>query len=105
MPIQPIDHLMMVPRNQEASQVRQQEVARPPQEQSFFSAQVERQAEQQMQRTVRADGTEYKEERYDAREKGKGKYEQRQGKKKKQEEDKSAGKRPGEGGGVLDIKI
>ena len=71
MPIQTIDHYLVAPRSQEASQVRQQDTARVPQEQGFLQVQSDRQGKQQAERTSQLKETENKEERYDAKEKAK----------------------------------
>ena len=104
MPIQTIDHYLVAPRSQEASQVRQQDTARVPQEQGFLQVQSDRQGKQQAERTSQLKETENKEERYDAKEKGKNSYggQKRQRKKQNDEEPK---KHTREGGSLFDIKI
>ena len=52
MPIQTIDHYLVAPRSQEASQVRQQDTARVPQEQGFLQVQSDRQGKQQDRKSV-----------------------------------------------------
>ena len=104
MPIQTIDHYLVAPRSQEASQVRQQDTARVPQEQGFLQVQSDRQGKQQAERTSQLKETENKEERYDAKEKGKNSYEGQKRQRKKQN-DEEPKKHTREGGSLLDIKI
>lgn len=104
MPIQTIDHYLVAPRSQEASQVRQQDTARVPQEQGFLQVQSDRQGKQQAERTSQLKETENKEERYDAREKGKNSYEGQKRQRKKQN-DEEPKKHTREGGSLFDIKI
>lgn len=104
MPIQTIDHYLVAPRSQEASQVRQQDTARGLQEQSVLQVQSDREGRQQAERTRQLGETENKEERYDAKEKGKNSYEGRQQKRRRKDEEKSE-KHVGEGGSRFDIKI
>ncbi len=104
MPIQTIDHYLVAPRSQEASQVRQQDTARVPQEQGFLQVQSDRQGKQQAERTSQLKGTENKEERYDAKEKGKNSYEGQKRQRKKQN-DEEPKKHTREGGSLFDIKI
>ena len=87
MPIQTIDHYLVAPRSQEASQVRQQDTARVPQEQGFLQVQSDRQGKQQAERTSQLKETENKEERYDAKEKGKNSYEGQKRQRKKQNDE------------------
>ncbi|MCI8627540.1 MAG: hypothetical protein HFI40_14955 [Lachnospiraceae bacterium] len=104
MPIQTIDHYLVAPRSQEASQVRQQDTARVPQEQGFLQVQSDRQGKQQAERTSQLKETENKEERYDAKEKGKNSYEGQKRQRKKQN-DEEPKKHTREGGSLFDIKI
>ena len=104
MPIQTIDHYLVAPRSQEASQVRQQDTARVPQEQGFLQVQSARQGKQQAERTSQLKETENKEERYDAKEKGKNSYEGQKRQRKKQN-DEEPKKHTREGGSLFDIKI
>ena len=104
MPIQTIDHYLVAPRSQEASQVRQQDTARVPQEQGFLQVQSDRQGKQQAERTSQLKETENKEERYDAKEKGKNGYEGQKRQRKKQN-DEEPKKHTREGGSLFDIKI
>ena len=105
MPIQTIDHYLIAPRSQEASQVKQQDTAKVPQEQGFLQVRAEHQEKQNAERTGQMKEAENKEERYDAREKGKGTYEHRGQKKKEKEKEKELRQSIGEGGSFLDIKI
>ena len=104
MPIQTIDHYLVAPRSQEASQVRQQDTARVPQEQGFLQVQSDRPGKQQAERTSQLKETENKEERYDAKEKGKNSYEGQKRQRKKQN-DEEPKKHTREGGSLFDIKI
>ena len=104
MPIQTIDHYLVAPRSQEASQVRQQDTARVPQEQGFLQVQSDRQGKQQAERTSQLKETENKEERYNAKEKGKNSYEGQKRQRKKQN-DEEPKKHTREGGSLFDIKI
>ena len=104
MPIQTIDHYLVAPRSQEASQVRQQDTARVPQEQGFLQVQSDRQGKQQAERTSQLKETGNKEERYDAKEKGKNSYEGQKRQRKKQN-DEEPKKHTREGGSLFDIKI
>ena len=104
MTIQTIDHYLVAPRSQEASQVRQQDTARVPQEQGFLQVQSDRQGKQQAERTSQLKETENKEERYDAKEKGKNSYEGQKRQRKKQN-DEEPKKHTREGGSLFDIKI
>ena len=104
MPIQMIDHYLVAPRSQEASQVRQQDMAKVPQEQGFLQVQSDRQLRQQAERTGQLSETENKEERYDAREKGKNSYEKQRQKRRKKDE-KEPKDHAGQGNGRFDIKI
>jgi len=105
MPIQTIDHYLVAPRSQEASQVKQQDAAKVPFEQGFLQSQAVRQERRQAERTNQTGESENKEERFDAREKGKGFYEQQKQKRKKEEAEKELRRNSGIGGSFLDIKI
>lgn len=106
MPIQTIDHYLVAPRSQEASQVKQQDTAKIPQEQGNLLIQAGKQEERQATRTTKTTESENYQERYDAKEKGKGSYERQEGKRREQEEkDRKLQQSAGLGGSMFDIKI
>lgn len=104
--ITPIEMYTMVPKTQEASHVKQGEQARMNAQQEGAVQSINRQAEQNTQRTVGTNKPENGEFRYDAKEKGGSSYAGEQGnKKKKEEQENKAPTNMSERAGGIDIRI
>lgn len=108
MSITPIEMYTMVPKSQEASNVRSGELARNASQQTGAMQNFEQQLADNTHRTVKMSETEYADYRYDAKEKGNGNYSSDDRKKdnKNKDSDKKAGPenkslRPG----GIDIRI
>lgn len=85
MPITRLDMISMAPKAQEAGAYKNQEVRHPSNQQQNIVGTVQQQARQQETQTVRSNKTENEEQKYDAKERGKGAYGGSSGKKKEQE--------------------
>ncbi len=85
MPITRLDMVSMAPKTQEAGTYKQQEMQHPANQQQTIAGMVQQQARQNETQTVRSNKTENEEQKYDARERGKGAYGGSAGKKKEQE--------------------
>lgn len=85
MPITRLDMISMAPKTQEAGAYKNQEVRHPNTQQHNIAGAVQQQARQQETQTVRSNKTENEEQKYDAKERGKGAYEGSSGQKKEQE--------------------
>lgn len=88
MPITRLDMVSMAPKTQEAGTYKQQEMQHPTNQQQTIAGTVQQQARQNETQTVRSNKTENEEQKYDARERGKGAYGGSAGKKKEQEKKK-----------------
>ncbi len=86
MPITRLDMISMAPKTQEAGAYKNQEVRHPSNQQQNIVGTVQQQARQQETQTVRSNKTENEEQKYDAKERGKGAYGGSSGNKKEQEE-------------------
>lgn len=90
MPITRLDMISMAPKTQEAGTYKQQEVQHPSTQQHNIAGTVQQQARQKETQTVRSNKTENEEQKYDAKERGKGAYggssRQRKEQEKKEEE-------------------
>ena len=85
MQITRLDMVSMAPKTQEAGTYKQQEIQHPTTQQHNIAGTVQQQARQQETQTVRSGKTENEEQKYDAKERGKGAYEGSSDKKKEQE--------------------
>lgn len=74
MPITRLDMISMAPKTQEAGVYKQQEVQHPANQQQAIAGTVQQQARQNETQTVRSNKTENEEQKYDAKERGKGTY-------------------------------
>lgn len=90
MPITRLDMISMAPKTQEAGAYKQQEVQHSNTQQHNIVGTVQQQARRQETQTVRSNKTENEEQKYDAKERGKGAYggfaRQRKEQEKKEEE-------------------
>lgn len=90
MPITRLDMISMAPKTQEAGAYKQQEVQHPMTQQHNIAGTVQQQARMNETQTVRSNKTENEEQKYDAKERGKGAYggssEKRKEQEKKEEE-------------------
>ncbi len=80
--ITPIEMYTMVPKSQEASHVRTQEMAKDAAKMAEITQSIEHQANENTQRTVKMSEATNPEYRYDAKEKGNGEYSSDGGRKK-----------------------
>lgn len=85
MPITRLDMISMAPKTQEAGAYKQQEVQHPNTQQHNIAGTVQQQARQHETQTVRSNKTENEEQKYDAKDGGRGAYGGSSGKKKEQE--------------------
>ena len=85
MPITRLDMISMAPKTQEAGAYKNQEVQHPNTQQHNITGTVQQQARQNETQTVRSNKTENEEQKYDAKDGGKGAYGGSSGKKKEQE--------------------
>ncbi|MBQ8798233.1 MAG: hypothetical protein IJZ55_01555 [Lachnospiraceae bacterium] len=104
MPITRLDMISMAPKTQEAGAYKQQEVQHPTTQQHNIAGTVQQQARMQETQTVRSNKTENEEQKYDAKERGKGAYGGSSGKKKEQEK-KEKEQRMKMRGSTFDITI
>ncbi len=88
MPITRLDMISMAPKTQEAGTYKQQEVQHPANQQQNIVGTVQQQVRQNETQTVRSNKTENEEQKYDAKERGKGAYGGFAGQKKNQEQEK-----------------
>lgn len=86
MPITRLDMISMAPKTQEAGAYKNQEIRHPGNQQHNIVGTVQQQARQQETQTVRSNKTENEEQKYDAKERGKGAYGGSSGNKKEQEQ-------------------
>lgn len=85
MPLTRLDMISMAPKTQEAGTYKQQEVQHPTNQQHNIAGTVQQQARLQETRTVRSNRTENEEQKYDAKERGRGAYQGSQRERKEQE--------------------
>lgn len=104
MPITRLDMISMAPKTQEAGAYKQQEVQRPATQQHNIAGTVQQQARQQETQTVRSNKTENEEQKYDAKERGKGAY-GGSSEKKKEQEKKEEEQRMRMRGSTFDITV
>lgn len=102
--IRPIEFNGMVQRTQDVSTMKQNEDNRPIQEQGHIQQTVQKQAEHTTREVAKKDNADRNQEKFDAKEKGKGEYSRpnNQRKKTKQTGDRFVEKK---GSGGFDIKI
>lgn len=105
MPITRLDMISMAPKTQEAGAYKQQEVQHPANQQQQIAGTVQQQARTQETRTVRSNKTENEEQKYDAKERGKGAYGGSSGQRKKEEEKKEEERRMRMRGSTFDITV
>lgn len=105
MPITRLDMISMAPKTQEAGTYKQQEVQHPANQQQQIAGTVQQQARTQETRTVRSNKTENEEQKYDAKERGKGAYGGSSGQRKKEEEKKEEERRMRMRGSTFDITV
>ena len=89
--MKPVELTGIVNRTPDYAQLRQNEEQRPVMEQTMFQTQFDKQVERNSDTVVKKHDSEWKNEKFDAKEKGKNKYFGSSGKKKenKEEDDKS----------------
>ena len=85
MPITRLDMISMAPKTQEAGTYKQQEVQHANSQQHNIAGTVQQQARQNETQTVRSNKTENEEQKYDAKDRGRGACGGSSGKKKEQE--------------------
>lgn len=85
MPITRLDMISMAPKTQEAGTYKQQEVQHPNTQQHNIAGMIQQQVRRQETQTVRSNRTENEEQKYDAKEQGKGAYGGSPGQRKEQE--------------------
>ncbi len=90
LPITRLDMISMAPKTQEVGAYKNQEVQHPTTQQHNIAGTVQQQVRQQQTQTVRSNKTENEEQKYDAKDRGKGAYGgsagERKEKEKKEEE-------------------
>lgn len=86
--IRPIEFSGIVQRTNDISNVKQQQDQKPVQDQSNIQQNVHRNVEHTTKEVAQKDNADYAQEKYDAKEKGKGQY-TRQGQQKKKQEQQS----------------
>lgn len=90
MPITRLDMISMVPKTQEAGAYKQQEMQHATNQQQNIAGSVQQQARMNETKTVRSNKTENEEQKYDAKDRGRGAYggssERRKEEQKKEEE-------------------
>lgn len=84
--IRPIDFNGMVQRTNDISTLKQQQDAKPLQDQSNISQNVNKNVEHMTRNVIKKDNADYAEQKYDAKEKGKNQYVKIDLKRKKKEE-------------------
>ncbi len=105
MPITRLDMISMAPKTQEAGAYKQQEVQHPTNQQQNIVGTVQQQARMQETQTVRSNKTENEEQKYDAKDRGKGAYGGSSGRKSKEEEKKEEEQRMRMRGSTFDITV
>lgn len=105
MPITRLDMISMAPKTQEAGAYKQQEVQHPTNQQQHIAGTVQQQARMQETQTVRSNKTENEEQKYDAKDRGKGAYGGSSGRKSKEEEKKEEEQRMRMRGSTFDITV
>lgn len=106
--ITPIEMYTMVPKSQEASNIRHGEQARDASQHAQIVQNIAHEANENTQRTVRMSEAENPDYRYDAKEKGNNEYSPDGDRKKKKDEEEEQEKRPvnhSERPGGIDIRI
>lgn len=106
--ITPIEMYTMVPKSQEASNIRHAEQAKDASQQAGITQQINKQAEDNTRRTVRMTETDNPEYRYDAKERGNNEYSsngERKKKEKREEEQKQIPENKSVRPGGIDIRI
>lgn len=104
MPITRLDMIQMAPKTQEAGAYRQQEVQHPVNQQQAIAGAVQQQARHNQVQTVRSSKTENEEQKYDAKERGKGAY-GGSSKRNKEQETKEEEQRKIMRGSTFDITV
>lgn len=104
MPITRLDMISMAPKTQEAGAYKQQEVQHPINQQHNIAGTVQQQARLQETRTTQSNRTENEEQKYDAKERGKGAY-QGSSKERKEQEKKEEEQRMRMRGSTFDITV
>ncbi|MCH5273160.1 MAG: hypothetical protein J1E35_05755 [Lachnospiraceae bacterium] len=87
MPITRLDMVSVAPKTQEVGTYKQNETQHLNNQQQNIAGTVQQQARQNETQTVRSNKTENEEQKYDAKERGKGAYGGSSGKKKEQEKE------------------
>ncbi len=105
MPITRLDMISMARKTQEAGAYKQQEVQHPTNQQQNIVGTVQQQARMQETQTVRSNKTENEEQKYDAKDRGKGAYGGSSGRKSKEEEKKEEEQRMRMRGSTFDITV
>lgn len=105
MPITRLDMISMAPKTQEAGAYKQQEIQHPTTQQQNIAGTVQQQARAQETQTVRSNKTENEEQKYDAKDRGKGAYGGSSGRKSKEEEKKEEEQRMRMRGSTFDITV
>lgn len=105
MSITQVDMLTLVPRTNEVSNIRQVEMQRPTQEQAQMNTMFQQHIKHEQKKTVETKKGEYKEVRYDAKEKGNGQSLGDKNKKGKKKQEETPLNTPLTNGSSFDIKI
>ncbi len=105
MSISQFDMLTLVPRVNEVSNIRQVEMQRPTQEQAQMNTVFQQHIKHDQRKTVETKKGEYKETRYDAKEKGNGQLMENKNKKGKKRQEETPLKSSPSNGCSFDIKI
>lgn len=105
MSISQLDMLTLVPRTNEVSNIRQVEMQKTTQEQAQMNTMFQQHIKHEQRKTVETKKGEYKEVRYDAKEKGNGQSFGNKNKKGKKKQEETPLKSSPTGGSSFDIKI
>lgn len=105
MSISQLDMLTLVPRTNEVSNIRQVEMQKTTQEQAQMNTMFQQHIKHDQRKTVETKKGEYKEVRYDAKEKGNGQSFGNKNKKGKKKQEETPLKSSPTGGSSFDIKI
>lgn len=105
MSISQVDMLTLVPRTNEVSQIRHVEMQRPAQEQAQMNTMFQQHIKHEQNKIVETKKGEYKEMRYDAKEKGNGQSLGDRNKKGKKKQDETHVNTPPTNRSSFDIKI
>ena len=87
--IRPIEFSGIVQRTNDISSLKQQQDQKPVQDQSNISQNVQRNTEHTTKEVAKKDNADYAQQRYDAKEKGKGQYTKQEQSRKRQQEEKT----------------